>query len=138
MTVVSRPSADVHAHDLPSGYRSEVKRAGIEHHGFPFAPKWSVDSAIALMDHIGLAMAPMSISSTGLEPGERGTLDFPASASGAAFMNLACLRSRELALPAYESGVTRVSGSASGARRVEWLGKAFSPPLRLRLLGSGP
>lgn len=55
MTVVSRPSADVHAHDLPSGYRSEVKRAGIEHHGFPFAPKWSMDSAIALMDHIGLA-----------------------------------------------------------------------------------
>jgi hypothetical protein len=121
----------------PSGYRSEVKRAGIEQHGFPFAPRWSADSAVAPTDHIRLAMAPMSISSAGLEPGERGTLEFPLSAPAAAFMNLACLRSRELALPAYESGVPKVSGLDSGGRRVEWLGKAFSPPLRLRLLGSG-
>jgi hypothetical protein len=121
----------------PSDYRSEGKRAGIEHDGFPFAPKWSADSAVAPMDHIRLAMAPMSISSTGLEPGERGALEFPASTSGAAPMNLGCLRPRELALPAYQSGVPSVSGLASGGRRVEWLGKAFSPPLRLRLLGSG-
>ena len=121
----------------PSDYRSEVRRAGIEHHGFPFVPRWSADSAVAPMDHIRVAMAPMSISSAGLEPGERGTLELPASASGAAFMNLACLRSRELALPAYEPGVPNVSGLASGGRRVEWLGRAFSPPLRLCLLGTG-
>jgi hypothetical protein len=121
----------------PSDHRSDIKRAGIEQHGLPFAPRWSVDSVVAPTDHIRFAMASMSISSAGLDPGERGTLKFPVSASRAAFMNLACLRSRELALPAYEPGVPKVSGLASGGRRVEWLGKAFNPPLRLRLLGSG-
>ena len=143
MTVVSRPSAEVHAHDLLAvglPLRSQARRdraprlplrAEVER-GFRRRADGSHPGS-----HPRLAMAPMSISSAGLEPGERGTLELPASASGAAFMNLACLRSRELALPAYEPGVPKVSGLASGGRRVEWQGKAFVLPLRLRLAGSG-
>ena len=67
MTVISPPVVDVHAHFLPRSYREALERAGIRHpDGFPFVPKWSVDSALALMDEVGIGIALLSISSPGL------------------------------------------------------------------------
>ena len=73
----------------------------------------------------------------GLEPAERARPEFPGPTSSATFVNLVCLRSRALALPANESGVPEASGLTSCTGRIEWLGEAISPPLRLRLTGSG-
>ena len=57
MTVISPPAVDVHAHFLPRSYREALERAGIKHpDGFPFVPRWSVDSALALMDEVGIGM----------------------------------------------------------------------------------
>jgi 6-methylsalicylate decarboxylase len=67
MAVISFPAVDVHAHFLPRSYRDALDRAGIEHpDGFPFVPNWSVDSALARMDELGIAHALLSISSPGL------------------------------------------------------------------------
>jgi 6-methylsalicylate decarboxylase len=67
MTVISSPAVDVHAHFLPHSYREALDRAGVKHpDGFPFVPKWSVDSALALMDDVGIAHQLLSISSPGL------------------------------------------------------------------------
>jgi predicted TIM-barrel fold metal-dependent hydrolase len=66
MSVISPPAVDVHAHFLPPSYRAALKRAGIDHpDGFPFVPKWSTDSALALMDEVGIDLALLSISSPG-------------------------------------------------------------------------
>ena len=67
MAVISPSALDVHAHFLPRSYREALERAGIQHpDGFPFVPKWSVDSALALMDEVGIGTALLSISSPGL------------------------------------------------------------------------
>jgi predicted TIM-barrel fold metal-dependent hydrolase len=67
MAVMSPGAVDVHAHFLPRSYQQALERAQIEHpDGFPFVPKWSVDSALALMDEVGIGTALLSISSPGL------------------------------------------------------------------------
>jgi 6-methylsalicylate decarboxylase len=67
MAVISPPAVDVHAHFLPRSYRAALERAGIEHpDGFPYVPRWSVASALELMDAVGLEAALLSISSPGL------------------------------------------------------------------------
>jgi predicted TIM-barrel fold metal-dependent hydrolase len=88
MTIVSPPAVDVHAHFLPRSYRDAVERAGIEHpDGFPFVPRWSADSALALMDEVGIGMALLSISSPGLSfvtGHERSSLAWAVNEDGAA------------------------------------------------------
>ena len=67
MTIISPPAVDVHAHFLPRSYREALERAGVEHpDGFPFVPRWSAESALALMDEVGIGTALLSISSPGL------------------------------------------------------------------------
>jgi 6-methylsalicylate decarboxylase len=61
MTIISPSAVDVHAHFLPRSYRGALERAGVEHpDGFPFVPRWSADSALALMDEVGIGMALLS------------------------------------------------------------------------------
>jgi 6-methylsalicylate decarboxylase len=62
------PSAvDVHAHFLPPSYHRALEAAGVDHpDGFPRVPDWSADSAVAVMDDVGIASALLSISSPGV------------------------------------------------------------------------
>lgn len=90
MTVVSRPSAKVPAQDLLAvglPLRSQARRGRAAR--LPFRAEVERGFRRRADESLRLAMASMSTSSAGLEPGERGTLGLPASASGAAFMNLA-------------------------------------------------
>jgi 6-methylsalicylate decarboxylase len=74
-----RPSAldaavDMHAHFLPTEYRTALRAAGIDAlDGMPTGvPRWTTGSALELMDAAGIALAVLSISSPGvlLDAGE--------------------------------------------------------------------
>ena len=55
MTIMLPPAVDLHAHFLPRSYGDALERAGVEHpDGFPFVPQWSADSALGLMDEVGI------------------------------------------------------------------------------------
>ncbi|HYB25061.1 MAG TPA: amidohydrolase family protein [Solirubrobacteraceae bacterium] len=86
--MISPAAVDVHAHFLPPSYRAALKRAGIDRpDGFPFVPKWSAGSALALMDEVGIGRALLSISSPGLSfvaGAERSELARTVNAEGAA------------------------------------------------------
>jgi len=73
---------------LLARWREALKRAGIDHpDGFPFVPRWSADSALALMDEVGIGMALLSISSPGLSfvtGNERSSLARAVNEDGAA------------------------------------------------------
>jgi predicted TIM-barrel fold metal-dependent hydrolase len=61
------PAVDVHAHFLPRSYRQALDEAGItQPDGFPHVPDWSADSAVEIMDELGIAVALLSISSPGV------------------------------------------------------------------------
>lgn len=59
---------DMHAHFLSPGYRAALAAAGIDQlDGMPNGiPAWSTESALALMDGIGVATSVLSVSSPGL------------------------------------------------------------------------
>jgi predicted TIM-barrel fold metal-dependent hydrolase len=59
---------DMHAHFLSPGYRSALATAGIDQlDGMPNGiPAWSIDSALELMDDVGVATSVLSVSSPGL------------------------------------------------------------------------
>jgi predicted TIM-barrel fold metal-dependent hydrolase len=61
---------DTHAHYLPASYRRALAGAGIDRpDGFPYVPEWSVESAVASMDTLGVESALISISSPGVDLG---------------------------------------------------------------------
>ena len=62
---------DVHAHFIPGVYRQAALAAGhARPDGMPGIPPWSVQSAIQLMDRLGIATALLSISSPGVHFGD--------------------------------------------------------------------
>jgi predicted TIM-barrel fold metal-dependent hydrolase len=88
-----QPPRSLSSSDRSGGYllarwREALKRAGIDHpDGFPFVPRWSADSALALMDEVGIGMALLSISSPGLSfvtGNERSSLARAVNEDGAA------------------------------------------------------
>ncbi|MER8015162.1 amidohydrolase family protein [Streptomyces griseoluteus] len=76
------PSAqriDVHQHVLPDFYRDELAKAGIADAGGRALPGWSPESALELMDLLGIATSIVSVSTPG-----SGFLTDPAEAAGLA------------------------------------------------------
>jgi 6-methylsalicylate decarboxylase len=66
-------AVDMHAHYVPPAYWRALAAAGIDRpDGFPYVPDWSVGSALASMDALGVELALLSISSPGVDLG-RGT-----------------------------------------------------------------
>lgn len=61
---------DVHHHVVPPQYR-ELLAAQTTNAGGRATPDWSVDSALGLMDSIGVETAILSITTPGVEPAER-------------------------------------------------------------------
>lgn len=62
---------DVHAHYLPDDYRRAAVAAGHgQPDGFPQLPAWTPAEHVALMDHLGIATALLSISSPGVHFGD--------------------------------------------------------------------
>ncbi|MGA5428099.1 amidohydrolase family protein [Streptomyces koyangensis] len=62
------PSADridVHQHIVPAFYRAELAGAGIADAGGRALPDWSADSALRLMDLLGIATSIVSVSTPG-------------------------------------------------------------------------
>ncbi|MFF0596155.1 amidohydrolase family protein [Streptomyces antibioticus] len=75
------PSAqriDVHQHVVPAFYRAELAKAGIADAGGRALPDWSPESALRLMDLLGIATSIVSVSTPGTgfltEPGEAAEL----------------------------------------------------------------
>ncbi|AUA15431.1 amidohydrolase family protein [Streptomyces sp. SID8382] len=56
---------DVHQHVVPPFYRDELARAGIADAGGRALPDWSPESALELMDLLGIATAILSVSTPG-------------------------------------------------------------------------
>jgi predicted TIM-barrel fold metal-dependent hydrolase len=72
-SVIRSPAVDVHCHFLSPAYRDALAAAGIDRpDGFPHVPAWEIDSALAAMDEVGIAVAMLSVSSPGVHfvPGE--------------------------------------------------------------------
>lgn len=62
---------DVHAHFLPEPYREALEQAGHgQPDGMPQVPEWSAAEHVALMDHIGIDVALLSVSSPGVHFGD--------------------------------------------------------------------
>ncbi|NUV65133.1 amidohydrolase family protein, partial [Streptomyces sp. CAI-85] len=62
------PSAqriDVHQHVVPAFYRAELAKAGIADAGGRALPDWSPESALRLMDLLGIATSIVSVSTPG-------------------------------------------------------------------------
>jgi 6-methylsalicylate decarboxylase len=58
---------DVHQHFLPDFYRDALATAGVVHpDGMAAVPGWSRESALAMMEQLGIARACLSISSPGV------------------------------------------------------------------------
>src|ERR1700755_2810273 len=81
---------DVHAHFLPEVYARALARAGLTtlDGGFP-VPNWSADAAIAVMAHMEIAAAIVSLSSPSahfLPPAERPALVAAVNEAGAELM----------------------------------------------------
>jgi predicted TIM-barrel fold metal-dependent hydrolase len=67
MAMILPSAVDVHAHFLPPSYQRALEAAGVDRpDGFPHVPDWSADSAVALMDDVGITSAVLSISSPGV------------------------------------------------------------------------
>lgn len=88
MTTVLAGAIDLHAHYLPARYRESALAHGQQHpDGMPALPEWDVESAVAMMDDVGIAAAALSISSPGVafldDPAERVTLSRAVNEDGA-------------------------------------------------------
>jgi predicted TIM-barrel fold metal-dependent hydrolase len=60
----------VHAHFLPNAYREALRRAGLSQpDGIHALPDWDAETAISVMDDLGIATAMLSISSPGVHFG---------------------------------------------------------------------
>ncbi|NEB03495.1 amidohydrolase family protein [Streptomyces sp. SID13726] len=59
---------DTHQHVVPPFYADWLAAAGIVSGGLPI-PRWDAESALALMDDIGIESAVLSVSTPGVEPG---------------------------------------------------------------------
>ena len=67
---------DVHQHVVPAFYRAELAKAGIADAGGRTLPDWSPESALRLMDLLGIATSIVSVSTPGA-----GFLTAPAEAA---------------------------------------------------------
>ena len=67
---------DVHQHLVPEPYREALRAAGITAAGGRALPDWTPESAMALMDEVGIAAGVVSVSTPGT--------GFPDDAAGAA------------------------------------------------------
>jgi 6-methylsalicylate decarboxylase len=66
---------DVHHHILPPAYVSAIGNAAIgAASGSPGAPKWSVQSSLEMMDHLGIQTAITSLSSPGIRLNDPSTI----------------------------------------------------------------
>ena len=63
---------DVHAHFLPDFYSEALRAAGQNHpDGMPEIPAWSEETALQMMDGLGIAASVISISSPGVYFGDK-------------------------------------------------------------------
>ena len=70
-TPILNQAIDVHAHYLTETYRQACEAAGqLQPDGFPTLPEWNPESALNLMDSVGVATAMLSISSPGVHFGD--------------------------------------------------------------------
>ncbi len=73
-TAILDQAIDVHAHYLTQTYRQACEAAGqVQPDGFPLLPEWNPDTALRLMDQVGVAFALLSISSPGVHFGNDAT-----------------------------------------------------------------
>ena len=69
-TAILHQAIDVHAHYLTPSYRQACEAAGqVQPDGFLALPEWDSETALRLMDHLGVAAALLSISSPGVHFG---------------------------------------------------------------------
>ncbi len=61
---------DTHTHVVPPFYRDWLGSKGIDAGGLPI-PEWSAESALAMMGRNGIATSILSVSTPGVEPGEK-------------------------------------------------------------------
>jgi 6-methylsalicylate decarboxylase len=66
------PRIDVHAHFLPDFYSDALRAAGQRRpDGMPAIPEWTEESALRMMDGLGIAASVISISSPGVYFGDK-------------------------------------------------------------------
>nr|WP_315594776.1 amidohydrolase family protein [uncultured Cupriavidus sp.] len=69
--ITSQGRIDVHAHYIPEQYRAALEAAGHgKPSGMPAIPMWSAARHVAMMDHLDIATAMLSISAPGLHFGD--------------------------------------------------------------------
>jgi predicted TIM-barrel fold metal-dependent hydrolase len=65
------PRIDTHHHVVPPEYAAWLRSRGVAAGGLPI-PDWSRDSALALMDKVGVGTAILSVSTPGVHLGDEG------------------------------------------------------------------